>query len=40
MIHGFQIRENKSQQRIMIDVNNNRHCLFIKIRHRNNETLQ
>ena len=40
MIHYFRIRKNELQQTIIIIVNNNKRCLFIEIKHRNNETLQ
>ena len=39
MIPCFQIRKNKLQQIIIINVNNNKRYLFIEIKHRNNETL-
>ena len=36
----FRIRENKLQSTIIINVNNNKRCFFIEIKHRKNETLQ
>ena len=40
MIYCFRIRENELQQTMMINVNNNKRCLFTEIKHRNHETLQ
>ena len=33
MIHCFRIREDQSQQTMMINVNNNKRCLVIEIKH-------